>query len=270
MVEKVQVPCRSGWAAGARGTCRSAPIRVPAITTTPSDVATCRRYLTSSACWSPRAPSYARHSLGRGTWNRCSVEESIGFDILRSSMTSQTAPHSHGHSHAHRRRRTCRERRWRRRSSLTLGFVVVEAVGWFAHSLALLSDAGHNLADAAALASAGTRCDCEANRRTGMTFGYHRVGVFAALVNAVSLVAIAVLIGWEAIGRIRAAATGERRADDRRGHRGDRRQPGDRLVAAPGLEGRPEHPQRLSPHDRATPFRRSASSSPACWSSTIG
>jgi cobalt-zinc-cadmium efflux system protein len=36
-----------------------------------------------------------------------------------------------------------------------------------------------------------------------MTFGYHRVGVFAALINAVSLVAIALLIAWEAIVRIR-------------------------------------------------------------------
>jgi cobalt-zinc-cadmium efflux system protein len=36
-----------------------------------------------------------------------------------------------------------------------------------------------------------------------MTFGYHRVGIFAALVNAVSLVLIAVFIGWEAIVRIR-------------------------------------------------------------------
>ena len=36
--------------------------------------------------------------------------------------------------------------------ALTLAFVLVEAVsGWFADSLALLSDAGHNLADAAAL-----------------------------------------------------------------------------------------------------------------------
>jgi Co/Zn/Cd efflux system component len=42
--------------------------------------------------------------------------------------------------------------------ALTLVFVVVEAVsGWFAHSLALLSDAGHNLADAAALGTPHTR-----------------------------------------------------------------------------------------------------------------
>jgi cobalt-zinc-cadmium efflux system protein len=40
-----------------------------------------------------------------------------------------------------------------------------------------------------------------------MTFGYLRVGVFAALVNALSLVLIAVVIGWEAVGRIRQPET---------------------------------------------------------------
>jgi cobalt-zinc-cadmium efflux system protein len=36
-----------------------------------------------------------------------------------------------------------------------------------------------------------------------MTFGYHRVGILAALVNASSLVVIALLIFWEAIARLR-------------------------------------------------------------------
>jgi cobalt-zinc-cadmium efflux system protein len=89
--------------------------------------------------------------------------------------------------------------------ALTVAFVVVEAVsGWFAHSLALLSDAGHNLADAAALAFSWYALGIARKpSHHGMTFGYHRVGVFAALANAVSLVVIAVLIAWEAIGRIR-------------------------------------------------------------------
>ena len=89
--------------------------------------------------------------------------------------------------------------------TLTLGFVAIEAaMGWFAHSLALLSDAGHNLADAAALGLSWYALSI-ANKpsHAGMTFGYHRVGVFAALVNAITLVAIAALIAWEAIGRIR-------------------------------------------------------------------
>jgi cobalt-zinc-cadmium efflux system protein len=89
--------------------------------------------------------------------------------------------------------------------ALTLAFVLVEAVsGWFADSLALLSDAGHNMADAAALGFSwyALRAARKPSHH-GMTFGYHRVGVFAALANAVSLVAIALVIGWEAIARIR-------------------------------------------------------------------
>jgi cobalt-zinc-cadmium efflux system protein len=89
--------------------------------------------------------------------------------------------------------------------ALTMAFVVIEAVsGWFAHSLALLSDAGHNLADAVALGFSWYAL--RAARKPShhkMTFGYHRVGVFAALVNGVSLLVIAVLIGWEALERIR-------------------------------------------------------------------
>jgi cobalt-zinc-cadmium efflux system protein len=88
---------------------------------------------------------------------------------------------------------------------LTLAFVLAEAVsGYFAHSLALLSDAGHNFADAAALGFSWYAvwiAKRPANHQ--MTFGYHRVGILAALVNATSLVVIALLIGWEAFDRLR-------------------------------------------------------------------
>jgi cobalt-zinc-cadmium efflux system protein len=88
--------------------------------------------------------------------------------------------------------------------ALTLAFVVGEAIaGYFAHSLALMSDAGHNFADAAAIGFSWYAlwiAKKPANR--GMTYGYHRVGILAALVNAVSLVVIALLIGWEAFSRI--------------------------------------------------------------------
>jgi len=88
---------------------------------------------------------------------------------------------------------------------LTVLFVVVEAVsGWLAHSLALLSDAGHNLTDAAALGFSwyALRISRKPSHQ-GMTFGYHRVGILAALCNAVSLLAIALVIVWEAVERIR-------------------------------------------------------------------
>ena len=88
---------------------------------------------------------------------------------------------------------------------LTLLFVLVEALsGWRAHSLALMSDAGHNFADAAALGLSWYAMVVARRRATTtMTFGYHRVGVLAALVNAASLVMIAVIIFWEAFGRFR-------------------------------------------------------------------
>src|ERR1051325_6615959 len=87
---------------------------------------------------------------------------------------------------------------------ITLGFVIAEAVaGYFAHSLALLSDAGHNFADALALLFSwyGIWIARKPSTQT-RTFGYHRVGIFAALVNAVSLVVIAILIFWEATDRL--------------------------------------------------------------------
>src|SRR6476620_375564 len=87
---------------------------------------------------------------------------------------------------------------------LTLAFVVGEAIaGYFAHSLALLSDAGHNFADAAALGfSWYALWVARKPANAGMTYGYHRVGILAALTNAVSLVVIAQLIFWEAIDRV--------------------------------------------------------------------
>lgn len=87
---------------------------------------------------------------------------------------------------------------------LTLVFVVVEAgAGWFAHSLALISDAGHNLADAAALGLSwyAIRVATKPSHE-GMTFGYRRVEVFAALINGLSLVIIAAVIAWESVTRL--------------------------------------------------------------------
>lgn len=90
---------------------------------------------------------------------------------------------------------------------LTLAFVIGEAIaGAFAHSLALLSDAGHNLADAAALGFSWYAVwIARKPAHSGMTYGYHRVGILAALVNAVSLVLIAIFIIYEGIGRLRSA-----------------------------------------------------------------
>jgi len=88
---------------------------------------------------------------------------------------------------------------------LTAAFVLCELiVGFQARSLALVSDAGHNFADALALVfswSAVRVASWPAHSR--LTYGYHRAGILAALVNALSLVVIALLIFWEAVERLR-------------------------------------------------------------------
>ncbi len=86
---------------------------------------------------------------------------------------------------------------------LTALILLVELVaGLASHSLALLSDAGHVLTDIVALglawfATAQAGRPADASR----TYGYHRIGILAALVNAVTLIGIVVVILIEAIRR---------------------------------------------------------------------
>lgn len=86
---------------------------------------------------------------------------------------------------------------------LTLGFVGVEAVaGYLANSLALLTDAAHNITDVAALALTWYAFRLgNQPAHSGKTFGYHRVGILAALVNSTTLALIAVGIFHEAYQR---------------------------------------------------------------------
>lgn len=86
---------------------------------------------------------------------------------------------------------------------LTMLILAAELIGGFlANSLALLSDAGHVLTDLFALGLAWfATVQAERPANDSKTFGYHRVGILAALVNAVTLIVIALVILWEAIGR---------------------------------------------------------------------
>jgi cobalt-zinc-cadmium efflux system protein len=87
----------------------------------------------------------------------------------------------------------------------TLVYIAVLVVaGIRAHSLALLSEAGHNLSDFIALLLSWVAV-VVANRpaNSTKTYGYHRAGVLAAFVNAASLVAIALFIFYEAVQRFR-------------------------------------------------------------------
>lgn len=74
--------------------------------------------------------------------------------------------------------------------------------GLISHSLALLSDAGHVLTDIFALGLAWfATAQTERPANASKTYGYHRVGILAALANAVTLILITVWILWEAVSR---------------------------------------------------------------------
>src|SRR4051794_33567724 len=117
---------------------------------------------------------------------------------------AHTHAHTHAHAHGPSQAGQVSTRTMAAAVGLTLAYVLAEAIGgWWGNSLALLSDAGHNLADAATLGLSWYALWMASKpSHERMTFGYHRVGVFAALINAVSLVLIALFIGWEAIVRI--------------------------------------------------------------------
>src|ERR1700729_1527375 len=91
----------------------------------------------------------------------------------------------------------------------TLLYVVVTFVfGLKAHSLALLSEAGHNASDFLALLLSFAAVYFQTRPAShSKTFGYQRAGVLAAFVNAATLIVIALWIGVEAIHRLSAPVT---------------------------------------------------------------
>jgi len=88
--------------------------------------------------------------------------------------------------------------------ALTAAFVVIEfAAGLKAQSLALLSDAGHNVTDALALLLAWFAFHVEKKPPDAVkTYGYHRAGVLAAFINALALLVLCGFIFHESYHRL--------------------------------------------------------------------
>ncbi len=86
---------------------------------------------------------------------------------------------------------------------VTSAYIVLLVVaGVRAHSLALLSEAGHNLSDFLALLLSLVAVYLQSRPPNATkTYGYHRAGVLAALINAASLVGVAFFIFYEAFRR---------------------------------------------------------------------
>jgi cobalt-zinc-cadmium efflux system protein len=87
---------------------------------------------------------------------------------------------------------------------LTLGYSVVEALaGWWAGSLALLSDAGHMLGDAASLGIAAFAAWAARRAPSARhSYGFGRAEIVAGFVNAAFMVAVLVWIAVAAVERL--------------------------------------------------------------------
>src|SRR5574339_904775 len=112
--------------------------------------------------------------------------------------------HHHSHTHSHLRdaaKQTTTRLSWS--LAITLAFVIFEAAaGYFSNSLALLTDAAHNLTDVIALGLSWFAIRITAQPANAQrTYGYHRAGILVALLNSTTLILISLGIFYEAYRR---------------------------------------------------------------------
>ncbi|WML30077.1 cation diffusion facilitator family transporter [Neobacillus sp. OS1-32] len=109
--------------------------------------------------------------------------------------------HHHGHSHGHSH--TANKTALLSAFLLIAAFMIVEVIGGvITNSLALLSDAGHMLSDAAALGLSFFAIKLgEKSVSQEKTYGYKRFEIIAAALNGLALIVISLIIFYEAIQR---------------------------------------------------------------------
>ena len=158
----------------------------------------------ATIAWEPKVSPDARHDA-RPRPPRSCASSARSWTPRASTRSRESMSHTHETAAAAHRGRLAIV------LAITIGVFVLEAVGAAAaNSLALLADAGHVLTDVAGLALA-LAAVWAAGRpaNDARTFGYARIEVFAAVANAVLLMAIAVFVLFEAVA---AAVRAVRRA----------------------------------------------------------
>ncbi|MEN2766608.1 cation diffusion facilitator family transporter [Ornithinibacillus xuwenensis] len=111
--------------------------------------------------------------------------------------------HGHEHGHGHHHHHSTNKRVLLISFIAIFTFMIVEAIGGFlTNSLALISDAGHMLSDAAALGLSLLAFKIGERKATSeKTYGYKRFEIIAAFLNGVTLIVISLYIFYEAITR---------------------------------------------------------------------
>ena len=126
---------------------------------------------------------------------------SLSICLFISNLSNKTTQMSHDHTHQNI---STVNRAFIIGIILNLAFVLIEVgAGITIHSLSLLSDAGHNLADVAALALSLFVMRMSRVKATDkFTYGYKKTTILAALLNAVILLISIGAIGFEAVHRL--------------------------------------------------------------------
>src|SRR3954471_15918245 len=113
--------------------------------------------------------------------------------------------HSHSHSHSH----SLQINKSNRNAfligiGLNMAFVLAEVIAGFVYdSMALLTDAGHNLSDVASLAISLVSFWLARKKSSATyTYGYKKTTVLAVLVNAVILLVAVGILGYESCTRL--------------------------------------------------------------------
>ena len=119
-------------------------------------------------------------------------------------MAHNYSDHSHaGHSHSHVPEITSINKAFIVGIVLNLAYVIIQVgIGLKINSLSLLSDAGHNFLDVAALALAMMAFKLSKSKSTDKyTYGFKKSSILISLLNAVILLISIGAIGYEAIFR---------------------------------------------------------------------
>lgn len=119
-------------------------------------------------------------------------------------MSDHNHDHGHGHDHTHGLKREGNRSALAWAFGITLLIMLAEVVGgWLTNSLALLSDSGHMLSDAASLGLSLVALRFATKAASPRkSYGYRRLEILAALANGVALFLIAIAITWEAWHRL--------------------------------------------------------------------
>jgi len=112
--------------------------------------------------------------------------------------------HAHGHMHGHVHGEPTKGSAFAIGIVLNLAFVLIEVgAGFWAHSVALIADAGHNFGDVLGLGLAwGAAALAQRKPSARRTYGLRRTTIVASVTNALTLLFISGGLAWESARRL--------------------------------------------------------------------